>query len=149
MNVGGSGGSASSVDEEFGMEKLEEERSGVWRVEVHEGCGHGGNGRRNTELTKVHDDSEVAPTKESKNMPSRVLVVEVEPPALVFANPAARTQAAGGALVVGEVTARVGVEGGRWPVRTRGLPSNDTRRGSHVLLDSPEVATSQRTSART
>ena len=78
-----------------------------------------------------------------------VLVVEVEPPALVFANPAVRTQAAGGALVVGEVTARVGVEGGRWPVRTRGLPSNDTRRGSHVLLDSPEVAASQRTSART
>ena len=77
------------------------------------------------------------------------VLVEVVLPAPVFANPAALTRAAGGVLVVGELAAQVGVEAGRWPVRTREQPSNDTRRGSHVLLDSPEVATSQRTSART
>ena len=43
----------------------------------------------------------------------------------------------------------VGVEGDGWPVRTREQPRNDTRRGSHVLLDSPEVVRSQRTQAST
>ena len=51
------------------------------------------------------------------------LVVEVVRSALVFANPATRTQAAGGGAVVGEVAAQVGVEGGVRPVRTRLQPS--------------------------
>ena len=123
-------------------EKVEEERG--WTCVEEADMGGTDEKRRTYEGAR----REVASTKESKDISSRWSSLSSKSRACLREPNSPRTQATGGGAVVGEVTARVGVGGGRWPVRTRGLPSNDTRRGSHVLLDSPEVTISERTQSK-
>ena len=114
------------MGKEKGENVKEERGGGAWRRGAC--CDR----RRNTQLTKVHNGR--ASTKESKNMSSRWRSLSKSYYRACFCEPScpsALTQAAGGALVVGEVAAR-------WATRLAGGLSG---RASSIVMTHDEAAT--------